>query len=115
MGGECHSLLCTYEKHADQPQDGFLQLELHSHIRRGHGCHRCRQCTTQRQGDCPRVTHYRCWCLSTIALAAVVVSLRLQTPVRISSVARGDKFRAGAYSIVEDIMAVDGGYGQKFR
>ena len=50
-----------------------------------------------------------------LLVAAISTSFRLQGPVRISSVAHRKRFRPRTYSVVEDIMAVDGGYGQRFR
>jgi hypothetical protein len=39
----------------------------------------------------------------------------LRSPIRISSVPAGEPFRPGIYSIIEDVVAVDGSGGQEFR
>lgn len=41
--------------------------------------------------------------------------MNLKTPIRISSVARGEHFRPGVYHIIEDIIAVEGHGGQAYR
>lgn len=50
-----------------------------------------------------------------LLIAAIGISFGWRSSIRVSSVARSEKFRPGTYSIVEDIMAVDAGYGQHFR
>ncbi|KAB8336826.1 hypothetical protein FH972_021135 [Carpinus fangiana] len=39
----------------------------------------------------------------------------MRSPIRISSVPKGEPFRPGIYSIIEDVVAVDGSGGQEFR
>lgn len=41
--------------------------------------------------------------------------MNLRTPFRISSVARGEHFRPGVYSLIEDVIAVEGSGGRAFR
>lgn len=52
---------------------------------------------------------------SKLILIQVLIFLGIRAPFRISSVGKGDPSRSGCYSIVEDIVAVDGGAGQGFR
>lgn len=47
--------------------------------------------------------------------ADLAVIFNLDAPLRISSVAKGEKTRPASYTIVEDIVAVDGGQGLAFR
>lgn len=57
--------------------------------------------------------------LAMIAVQLLVVAMispfNVKTPFRLSSVAKGQPLRSAVYSIVEDIVAVDGGQGQIFR
>jgi 3-dehydroquinate dehydratase len=41
--------------------------------------------------------------------------LGLKTPIRISSVAKGERFRPGSYFAIEDFGAVDGNGGRPYR
>lgn len=50
-----------------------------------------------------------------LLLAAILAKTNFRSPVRISSVSRGQPVRSGVYSIVEDIMAVDANEGQEYR
>ncbi|KAJ8608697.1 hypothetical protein MRB53_039499 [Persea americana] len=50
-----------------------------------------------------------------ILVAQIAVRLNLRTPISISSVRKGDKARPATYTMVEDVIAVDGGQGLAFR
>lgn len=50
-----------------------------------------------------------------MSLFEVMRLLRIPTPVRVSSNAKGSRLRPGVYSIIEDIVAVDGGGGTAYR
>lgn len=41
--------------------------------------------------------------------------LDLKLPFRVSSLARGEKFRPGVYFLIEDVVAVDGQGGRPYR
>ena len=49
------------------------------------------------------------------AACTICYLLGLKTPIRLSSLPRGQKFRPGTYFIIEDIVAVDGGAGLRYR
>lgn len=58
--------------------------------------------------------------MTTIGLQLVIVTLlsrntALCTPLRVSSLPRGAPFRPPLYTIIEDIVAVDGGGGKIYR
>lgn len=54
-------------------------------------------------------------CLELLLVEAVFMPLNRKTPIRFSSVPRGQPVVPGVSIIVEDICAVDGGQGQEFR
>lgn len=41
--------------------------------------------------------------------------MNLRSPLRVSSVARGEHFRPGVYHVIEDIIGVEGHGGQAYR
>ena len=57
--------------------------------------------------------------LYEVSLLLIISSLAtrfgLRTPVRLSSLASGEQARPGLFTIVEDVVAVDGGQGDTFR
>lgn len=48
-------------------------------------------------------------------IATIGYYLRLRSPIRISSLPRGEFFRPGSYTMIEDIVAVDGHGGLDYR
>lgn len=50
-----------------------------------------------------------------LLIAAIFAKTNIRSPVRISSMAKGQRVRSGVYSICEDIMAVDADLGQEYR
>ncbi|KAJ5871239.1 uncharacterized protein N7529_003592 [Penicillium soppii] len=52
---------------------------------------------------------------SQLVLGSILVWLRAKYPFRVSSMAKGALVRPGAYTILEDVVAVDGGQGLHFR
>ena len=56
-----------------------------------------------------------CDVCAQLLLTAILAKMGVACPIRVSSVARGEKIRSGVYAIAEDIVAVDGGQGQLFR
>lgn len=50
-----------------------------------------------------------------LLIGAIAVLARAKSPIRLSSIERGARARPGSYVIAEDICAVDGGLGEKFR
>ncbi|KAL2820812.1 hypothetical protein BDW59DRAFT_164506 [Aspergillus cavernicola] len=52
---------------------------------------------------------------SQLLCAWVLIWLRAKYPFRVSSMETAALVRPGIYTIVEDVVAVDGGQGQKFR
>jgi hypothetical protein len=50
-----------------------------------------------------------------VLLATILVPLRAQYPFRISSMAPGEVMRPALYTIIEDVVSVDGGQGIVFR
>ncbi|PKX90358.1 uncharacterized protein P174DRAFT_454419 [Aspergillus novofumigatus IBT 16806] len=52
---------------------------------------------------------------SQLVLGSMLVWLRAKYPFRVSSMAKGALVRPGVYTIIEDVVAVDGGQGVHFR
>ncbi|KAF7183972.1 hypothetical protein CNMCM7691_004462 [Aspergillus felis] len=52
---------------------------------------------------------------SQLVLGSILVWLRAKYPFRVSSMAKGALVRPGVYTILEDVVAVDGGQGLHFR
>lgn len=50
-----------------------------------------------------------------LVLTQILQAVGVRAPFRLSSIAHGEVLRPGTYVIVEDICAVDGKQGQKFR
>lgn len=48
-------------------------------------------------------------------LSTIAYLRNLRTPIRISSVAKGEPFRPGVYHVIEDVIAVEGHAGQNYR
>lgn len=53
-------------------------------------------------------------CLQLLA-AQALMAMNVRYPFRFSSMAKGEILRPALYSIIEDIVAVDGGQGTRFR
>ena len=52
---------------------------------------------------------------SQLLLTPVLMAMRVRYPFRFSSMPKGEVARPGVYSIIEDVVAVDGGQGTRFR
>lgn len=52
---------------------------------------------------------------SQLLCAAVMVRIETKYPFRVSSMERTAMVRPGVYTIIEDVVAVDGGQGQQYR
>ncbi|RAH64467.1 uncharacterized protein BO66DRAFT_385358 [Aspergillus aculeatinus CBS 121060] len=52
---------------------------------------------------------------SQLLCAAVMVRIEAKYPFRVSSMERTAMVRPGVYTIIEDVVAVDGGQGQQYR
>ncbi|KAH8429274.1 uncharacterized protein LDX57_006941 [Aspergillus melleus] len=52
---------------------------------------------------------------SQLVFGSMLVCLRAKYPFRVSSMAKGALVRPGVYTIIEDVVAVDGGHGVHFR
>ncbi|KAK1147256.1 hypothetical protein N8T08_001995 [Aspergillus melleus] len=52
---------------------------------------------------------------SQLVFGSILVWLRAKYPFRVSSMAKGALVRPGVYTIIEDVVAVDGGHGVHFR
>ena len=50
-----------------------------------------------------------------LLVAGILHKTRVSAPFRMSSVPKGEKIRSGVYAIAEDIVAVDGQQGQRYR
>ncbi|KAJ5114107.1 hypothetical protein N7456_002641 [Penicillium angulare] len=55
------------------------------------------------------------WISAQMAIAEVLLALKVKVPFRMSSLQKGDTLRPGVYVIVEDVVAVDGKQGRAWR
>jgi len=55
------------------------------------------------------------WAGTQVLITGIMAQLQVKTPLRLSSTAVGDVVKPGVFTLIEDVVAVDGGGGEEYR